>query len=394
VANDLGNDFDKALELLEREDVKRRLFEGSVAPDVEPELKIPPTLHCWEAWLHCGFLGSRSRGSLDVMRDLKVKAREFWENGDEAEACYYLGCMLHMVQDAAFCYHSNTEVFEPWDLPAHSEIEGWVDKQVRGKDSATLFRESWAIRHGGLYLKEPWADKEGRVHWQDGLEGWVDVVAHLGYDRLSDVENLDFESLDLHASMHYMFVQAQRAGAGLLLNFLEEVGLVDRPILYYPRPKGNDVIVFSYRLGEAEAKRLLTLPSDEFNWQLEHDGVPIWPQETPNGRAGVRVEGDGSVLYRDFLGENDVWNNYQNHLGRGFPGEEKMIRRAGYAWCVNNYLVALTDKDEERDCRHIILIPAIVVPDRSYHYPDGRYLPFSSPDRYTYYELQQVLLPE
>lgn len=396
VASELGGDFDRAREFLGREDVKKKLFEGSIAPDIKPELEIPPTLHCWEAKEHCGFLGPRSRGSLDVVRDLKEKARESWENGDEAGACYYLGCMLHLVQDAAFCYHSNGEVFGPWDLPAHSEIEHWVDEQIRGKDSVTLYREAWAIRHGGLYLKQGWADEQGQVHWPGGLEGWVDVAAHLGYDRLPSVRGLDYESLDLHASAYYMFVQAQRAGAGLLLDFLQEVGLVDKPLLCYPRREGGGVVVYSYRLGEEQAERLTFVSEDEFSWQMEYQGKLLWPQELPDGRHHVYLgtAGDGSVLYRRFREGQTYWHTTQNHLDRAFPYESEMIRHASHVWYPCSYLVALADRDEGLDCRHIVLLPAIPTPDRSYHYPSGRFLPFSSPDEYTHHEFQRVLLPE
>jgi hypothetical protein len=394
-SNDGGQDFARAKAFLEQ--YAGLMDEAVVAPDNQPKLGKPSLYHkilcppLWpsvyhghEAMVHVGFSGFPGDDSQVLVKPYFKMAYEKWKEGDIPGALYALGCGMHLVQDASFCGHSNFVHVSSWEM--HSSFENWVcGETAPGRKPKTfdeLHEEAWVVKTGGVYLKEPWRDDQGKEHWGGDMEAWVDVAAHLSYDFLQSSSVKDHNDPDFQGAAHQQFVIAQRCGAGLLVDFFRKVGVIEEPWVYYLR--GGEI--WRVRLGSTSPERLG--PED----RLCPDD--FWPTTSPDGKShlsygyGVEVTAKDKLLNAQ-VGEA-VWQWDFPHLN--WTSAPKEMGRAFY---LNNYFIAITDAAEGDEWKHVWLLPAEPVPDTQFVSEDGQTAyPFYSLKDLWRHHIQRVDLPE
>lgn len=354
--NDGGEDFAKAKAILEKngETMKKAV----IGPDVNPKLINPPiypcVLHAHDAMSHVGFDGLSAHDSERLAAPYGKMAIEKWRGGDCEGALYDLGCVMHLVQDASFCGHSNLGFFT--HISKHSAFEDWVKKQTTTADGKTpksfetLFEEGWTINTGGVYLKEPWRDDQGREHWAGGLESWIDVAAHMSYNHLTYTLPLDYSSCEFGGQARQQFVSAQRVSAGLLVDFFRQVGVIPEPSICYLR--GGEV--WRVRLGDDHPESLGR--EEKFNPSV------IWPTVSPNGKSKLSWN-DSQTKERgkDDFGVTTGWISCGwDYTSEGGPKLPERISRAFY---LNNFFIAVASASESNDWRHLWLVPTVPIPD-------------------------------
>lgn len=364
-SNDGGEDFAKAKAILEKyiETMKK----GVIGPDVDYKLAkpsvyssqiicqpiYPPLYHAHDAMMHVGFDGLTVDDSERRAIAYGQRAIQKWLKGDCEGSLYDLGCIMHLLQDASFCGHSNLGFFS--HIGKHSAFENWVLKQTTTdgktpKPLETLFEEGWMINTGGIYLKQPWQDDQGREHWAGGLESWIDVAAHLSYNHLTYTLPLDYSGCEFGGQARQQFVSAQRVSAGLLVDFFRQVGVIPEPMIYYLR-RGE---VSRVRLGDNQPERLGS--REKFNPDV------IWPTTSPDGKSKLswrdsQIKERGQSDFSVTVGKISCgWDAADG--GWGFL--PKRISRAFY---LNNYFIAVADASEVNNWRHLWLVLAVPIPD-------------------------------
>lgn len=382
-SNDGGQDFARALAFLQQ--YAGLMNEAVIAPDVNAKLINPPIwpplFHGHEAMLHVGFDGLEGHDSEILIAAYLRRACEKWRKGDVPGALYDVGCALHIVQDAGFCGHSNFLHATTWE--GHTGFENWVRDQTapnkRPKSLETLHDEAWVINTGGAYLKESWRDNQGKEHWEGGLEAWVDVAAHLSYDQLQSSMIKDHSSSDFQGAAHQQFVAAQRCGAGLLVDFFREVGVIEEPWIYYPK-NGE---IYRVRLGGNDPERLG--PPDSLC------PADFWPVTSPDGKSRLSYGYGVDVSARNKrLGVQVGEVGWQWDFPRlGWSSAPSELGRAFY---LDNFLIAITDAVEGDNWKHIWLLPAEPKPDTQFVSADGTAYPFYSLDLWRHH-IQMLDLP-
>ncbi|MCX6811786.1 MAG: hypothetical protein NT039_03790 [Candidatus Berkelbacteria bacterium] len=385
-SNDGGQDFAAARAILEQ--YAGLMNEAVIAPDTNAKLISPPIwpslFHGHEAMTHVGFGGLERNDSELLIEPYFRMACKKWGNGDIPGALYDLGCGMHIVHDASYCGHSNFLHAASWK--GHSAFEDWVrDQTAPGKKPRSfedLHKDAWVIATGGAYLKESWRDDQGKEHWLGGLEAWVDVAAHLSYDRLQASMIKDHGNSDFQGAAHQQFVTAQRCGAGLLVDFFRRVGVIPEPTIYYPR--GGEI--WRVRLGDDNPQRLgpkeSLCPAD------------FWPVTSPDGKSRLSYGYGVEETARDKrlgvqVGEMG-WQWDFPHLDWASAPHE-----LGRAFYVNNFFIAITDAAEGDNWRHLFLLPAVPVPDTQFVSADGQTVyPFYSLNDLWRHHIQRVDLPE
>jgi hypothetical protein len=387
-ARDLGPDFVEADKILDEHDAEMQ--KAILAPDSGPlklNPKTPSTTHGWEPWLHCGFLGTGSTGGMTLGSVFGERAVSEWLAGRIKEALFDLGCLIHFVEDACFCGHSHC-VEPKLLLTTHLQFEAWADVQVGTRSYDDLHRNSWAIEHGGIYLRQGWKDANGIEHWPSDLGGWVDVASHLGYDRLDSIKGLDYSHGTFQAGARYQFVQVQRTVAGVLVEFFKRVGVVPEPTVYFPKERDGRVEIWRTVLGTADAEPTnAVLPAGDLGG-LTINGVPIWPSVSPNGKVSLRLE-ENSTLYVD----TGIRKPFRWEFGRdSWPPAPTQI---GRAWFLNDYEIALSDASEGNSWTRIVVIQVWNEPDIDFKLPDNPLvsLPLGTLDEYHHNHIEEVRLP-
>ncbi len=330
-SNDGGDEFKGAKIVLEKN--KTTMLKAVIAPDVNQTLWPPIKLHGHEAMLHYNFGGSATRGSQEVAGEYYVRAVKKWGRGDMPGALFDFGCVMHLVQDPAFCGHSNTLFFK--QLVKHSSFENWVEDQTapnkQPKSFEELWADGWAIKSGGTYLKSPWRDDQGKPHWEGSGEAWVDVAGHLSYELAQCTLGLDYDECDFQGVARLQFVTAERCGAGLLVDFFRRVGLI--PSL-----------------------ETMAAKSKELN---------LYPAVSPNG------------VSRLLFHQNEGGSYLEIHANKSprsweFPDHDCLSapKRVGRTFYLGNYFVGLTDAAEGDNWKHLFLLPAVPEPDSWYNCPE------------------------
>ena len=353
-SNDGGDEFKPAKIALEKN--KTTMLKAVIAPDVNQSLWPPILLHAHEAMRHCNFAGSGSKGSQEVAGEYYARAVKKWGEGDMTGALFDLGCVLHLVQDAAFCGHSNRLFFSRLDK--HSAFENWVEKQTapnkHSKSFEELWAQGWVIKSGGMYLKSPWRDDQGKPHWEGSGETWIDVAAHMSYERVTYSMALDTDDCEFQGQARQQFVIAQQCGAGLLVDFFREVGLI---------------------------------PNLE-NMAAEARQSGLYPTTSPNGvsRLLLRQNEGGSYLEIAANKSPIAWE----FPDKDWPSAPKRVSRAFY---LDNYSVALVDASEGDDWRHLYLLPAVPRADNWWTCQETIQFFFDTPDDLEKHQFQVVNLP-
>lgn len=386
-SNDGGQNFAAARAILEQ--YASLMNEAVIAPDTNAKLISPPIwpplFHGHEAMTHVGFDGLERHDSEVLVVAYFNRAREKWRAGDIPGALYDLGCGMHVVQDAAFCGHSNILFFP--HLGKHSAFENWVRDQTapskKPKSFEQLHNEAWLVETGGIYLRESWRDDQRKEHWLGGLESWIDVAAHLSYNCVTEAMALDYSSCEFNGQARQQFVAAQRCGAGLLVDFFRKVGVIEEPWIYYLR-NGE---VCRFRLGGDTPERLG--PQDRLN------PSDLWPTTSPDGKSRLRF---GAVMITGYDESQalsiesppcPVWSWQFDRLE--WPSAPRRIGRAFY---LNNFLVALTDAFEGDNWKRLYLIHGKPQPDVWYDCPEaGVQYFFNTPDDLQLHHIQVVELP-
>lgn len=389
-SNDGGEDFALAAKILKENDA---LMQRAVlAPDNEPKAPLYPCLyHGHEAMLHVGFDGLAAHDSEYLAKAVGIRAVEKWQNKDYTGALFDLGCIMHAVQDAAFSGHCNFLHKEIWfkgKTIVHSAVEDWVKKQTTdssGKlkpwEKLDAHGYNWVIDDGGVYLKQAWKDPSGRVHWDGGLESWIDVAAHLSYERMYYTATMDYTGCEFNGQIRQQLANSERCCAGLLVDFFRRVGVIPNPMVYYLR-QGE---IWRVRLGENNPERVER--SDRLNLHS------FWPQVSPNGKSMLCLgsylrPGDGT-----HLNLNVGTNAWGWQLDRDeWPQLPKEICTAFY---LNNYFVAMVDAAEKDNWQHLYLIQAVYGPSSGYDcYKNfSRQYGFDSPNGLWEHHLEVVKLP-
>lgn len=392
-SNDGGTDFAKAKAILEK--YEGTMKKAVIAPDVDYKLAkpsiyspqiicqpiYPPLYHAHDAMMHVGFDGLVVDDSERRAVAYGQRAIQKWLKGDIEGALYDLGCIMHLLQDAAFCGHSNLGFFT--HIGKHSAFEGWVLKQTTtdGKTPKSwekLFEEGWTINYGGVYLKEPWKDEAGREHWAGGLESWIDVAAHLAYRHATVSLTLDYTGCEFNGQARQQFVNAERVSAGLLVDFFRQVGVIRESLVYYRR--GGEI--WRVRLGAQNPEKV----------QGPIDAAAIWPKTSPDGKSFLGLFSVDTVdrvndIY--ITVSHNTWNWEFDRL------EWKSVpKKLGKAFYINNYFVALIDANEGDNWRHLYLIPAIPRPDNGYDcFKGGVQYFFDGPEEMQRHQVEVVDLP-
>lgn len=353
-SNDGGDEFKPAKIALDKN--KTTMMKAVIAPDVDQSLWPPIKLHGHEAMLHYNFGGSATQGSQEVAGEYYARAVNKWRKGDMTGALFDLGCVLHLVQDASFCGHSN-RLFFP-HLGKHSAFEHWVEDQTapnkKPKSFGELWAEGWAIKSGGLYLKSPWRDKQGKPHWEGSGEAWIDVAAHLSYNHAIYSMGLDYADCEFQGQARMQFVIAQRCGAGLLVDFFRRVGIIPGPETMTAKLKQSN----------------------------------LWPTTSPNGVSSLTLRQNG--------GRNriDVTAN-KSPIGWEFPSVDypSFPQRIGRAFYLGNYFIGLTDAAEGGNWQHLYLLPAVPRCDSWWTCKEVNQFFFDSPNDLEKYQFQVINLP-
>jgi hypothetical protein len=276
-----------------------------------------------------------------------------WSRDEREGALYDLGCIIHLMQDAGFCGHSRASLF--LDFKKTTTFENYVKQETtpnkKPKSQLQLKNEGWLINYGGCYLKEPWRDEQGRSHWAGGLEAWIDVAAHLAYEH-SEILSESVDDCEYQGQARQQFVIAQKCGAGLLVDFFRQVGVIEDPWINYLR--GREV--WRVRLDNNSPERVGSIAD------LNSDN--LWPITSPNGysRLSLHQERGGSQV--DVTVNANAKLN-QTCTGWDFPDEDRPSapKRVSRAFYPSNYFIALVDAAEGDDWRHLFLVPSVPSPN-------------------------------
>jgi hypothetical protein len=289
---------------------------------------------------------------------------------------------MHVVHDAGYCGHSNLMAFS--HLTTHSACEKWVRDETapakKPKSFEQLFNEAWLIEYGGVYLKESWRDGQGRSHWDGGLESWIDVVAHLSYNHYTyTFGGIEDKGSEFQGQMRQQFVDSQRCGAGLLVDFFRKVGVIEEPNVNYLRGKE----VWRVHLGGNDPERvgpLLGLNLDD-----------LWPTISPNGysKASLYQKGDKSKVCVNV--DQDQMCTSWDFPDEDWPSAPKRVSRAFYP---SSYFIALVDAAEGDNWRHLFLVPSVPKPNSWWTCKGTNQYFFDSPDGIWEHQVQKVDLPE
>lgn len=353
-SSDGGEEFKAAKIVLEKN--KTTMLKAVIAPDVDKTLWPPISLHAHEAMSHCNFAGSGSKGSQEVAGEYYARAVKKWGEGDMPGALFDLGCVMHLVQDPAFCGHSNRLFFSRLDK--HSAFENWVEDQTapnkKSKSFEGLWADGWAIKSGGLYLKSPWRDYQGKPHWEGSGEAWVDVAAHLSYNHVQYSMGLDYDDCEFQGQARQQFVIAQRCGAGLLVDFFRRVGIILGP--------------------EAMAAKL-----KQSN---------LWPVTSPNGVSSLTLRQNGDRSQIEIIAN-------KSPVSFEFPDEDwsDLPKRISRAFYPGDYFIALIDAAEGGNWRHLYLLPAVPRCDSWWTCKEVNQFFFDTPDDLEKHQFQVINLP-
>ncbi len=182
--------------------IKQGSYDADHGSDI---LGIPVTAseHYHNPDSHLGlWLVIRFKSAATYAQENFEKAVKYYKNGDKANAYYYLGFALHVLQDLTVPHHAALTPFNQ-----HSEYEAHI---YNHKSYVT------GVTSGGRYTLPNVAD-----HYNDDSAwGWVDYNSHQSIGYYSYVNGGSDDNWDYVASM--MLPLAVRTSAGFLRFFYEE----------------------------------------------------------------------------------------------------------------------------------------------------------------------------
>jgi hypothetical protein len=189
-----------------------RLLQGARDADGVLHAQLPDHFHNW--WTHQGKWwivgGSAANGAERAF----THATEVWAAGDRANAIYWLGAALHLVDDACVPQH------EFYGLNVyHHQYERWVQ----------IHQDTLAVTSGGIYADQFRVDGgHGGPAWSSAHpRGWVDECAHRAADNLLAATHPNPPEPSTSGSQWRTathIADTQRLSAGFIAFFFDQVG--------------------------------------------------------------------------------------------------------------------------------------------------------------------------
>jgi hypothetical protein len=189
-----------------------RLLQGTRDADGVLHAQLPDHFHNW--WTHQGKWWIVGGSAADGAELAFTHATDAWATGDRAQAIYWLGAALHLVDDACVPQH------EFYGLNVyHHQYERWVQ----------IHQDALAVTSGGIY-----ADRfrvgggHGGPAWSSAHpRGWVDECAHRAADNLLAATHPNPPEPSTSGSQWRTaphIADTQRLSAGFIAFFFDQVG--------------------------------------------------------------------------------------------------------------------------------------------------------------------------
>ena len=189
-----------------------RLLQGARDADGVLHAQLPDHFHNW--WTHQGkwwIVGGSAAYGAELAF---THATDAWAAGDRANAVYWLGAALHLVDDACVPQH------EFYGLNVyHHQYERWVQ----------IHQDTLAVTSGGIYADQfRVGGGHGGPAWSSAHpRGWVDECAHRAADNLLAATHPNPPEPSSSGSQWRTaphIADTQRLSAGFIAFFFDQVG--------------------------------------------------------------------------------------------------------------------------------------------------------------------------
>lgn len=189
-----------------------RLLQGARDADGVLHGQLPDHFHNW--WTHQGRWWIVGGSAADGAELAFTHATDAWSAGDRADAVYWLGAALHLVDDACVPQH------EFYGLNVyHHQYERWVQ----------IHQDDLAVTSGGIYADQfRVGGGHGGPAWSSAHpRGWVDECAHRAADNLLAATHPNPPQPSTSGSQWRSaphVADTQRLSAGFVAFFFDQVG--------------------------------------------------------------------------------------------------------------------------------------------------------------------------